>query len=161
MNLRELTQDQQGILDLVENGDLTLDDVKDHLDQLTQDRSKKIENCLHVINRLDSSAAAIAVEIERLTAMQKAATNNAKKARDWLLMNLEDGEKHEFDLFKVSRVKGRQVVNVTDESKLFSMYIKTKEVTSVDKKLLLADLKQGVEVDGAEIAIGNPSLRIK
>ena len=41
MNLHELTQEQNEILKLVQDGDLTEDEVKDHLESLTEDREKK------------------------------------------------------------------------------------------------------------------------
>ena len=77
-------------------------------------------------------------------------------------MSMKDGEKHDFDLFKVSRVKGREVLQVNDGDKIPVKYKECKpESWHVDKRTVLKDLKAGVEIEGAEIATGNPSLRIK
>ena len=161
MNLRELTNDQQAILAQVESGDFTLDDVSDHLELLESERNDKIENYLHVINRLSSERTTLVTEIERLAAIDKSKGKALENMKAWLLMSMQDGEKHEFDLFKVSRVKGREVVSI-EESKFFpSKYASFKEVRSVDKRALLSDLKKGDKVYGAEITTGNPSLRIK
>ena len=65
MNLRELTNDQLGILELVNNGDLSEDDVKDHLDMITDERNKKIENILYVISDFQSTETALKRSEER------------------------------------------------------------------------------------------------
>lgn len=161
MNLRTLTHDQEAILAQVESGDFTLDDVSDHLELLESERNKKIENYLHVINRLDGEEVVVRNEIERLKLIQYSKAKALENMKAWLLMSMQDGEKHEFDLFKVSRVKGREVLSITDSDFKHADYVTFKSVKSIDKRLLLSTLKAGVEIDGAEIATGNPSLRIK
>lgn len=162
MSLRQLTNDQLSIKQMVEHGELTADDVKDHMELLGLERKDKIESILYVINDLQSTASAQKAEVERITAMQKKTESSIEQLKNYLMLNMEDGEKHDFDLFKVSRVKGRQVVNILDESKIPKSHLSHKpETWSPDKRLILADLKNGVKIDGAEIAVGNPSLRIK
>lgn len=161
MSLRELTAEQDAILAQVESGDFTLEQVEDHLDMLKEDRGKKIESYLHVINRLESEALPVTAEIERLQAIQKQKLKAVQNTKDWLLMSLKDGEKHDFSLFKVSRVKGREKVNVLDQNKLPPRFIKASENISVDKTELLKDLKGGINIPGAEIIRGKSSLRIK
>ena len=161
MNLRELTSDQQAILSQVESGDFTLDDVSDHLELLESERNKKIENYLHVINRLDSEAQSLKTEIARLDNITASKVSALANMKAWLLMSMQDGEKHEFDLFKVSRVKGREVASIPDTALIPNNYATVNHVRTVDKRAILADLKAGMPVFGAEITTGNPSLRIK
>ncbi len=163
MNLRELTADQEAILSKVESGDFTLDQVSDHLDMLDSERKQKIENYLHVINRLYNEEATVTAEIDRLQEIRRSKENALANIKSWLLMSMKDGEKHEFGLFKVSRVRGREVLRVNESlcNSLPSKYKHTKQVETIDKKLLLKDLKAGAEIKGAEITTGKPSLRIK
>jgi hypothetical protein len=162
MNLRELTADQQAILAQVENGDFTLDEVSDHLEMLEEDRNKKIESYCFVANRLESDALRVRVEIERLLTIEAAKVKAFNNIKNWLKMSMKDGEKHEFDLFKVSRVKGREVVQITDGDKVNVKYKECKpESWHIDKREVLKALKAGVKIEGAEIARGLPSLRIK
>jgi hypothetical protein len=162
MNLRELTDDQAAILAQVESGDFTLDDVSDHLDMLAEDRNNKIESYLHVINRLESEALTVNAEMLRLAGIKATKAKALENIKGWLLMSMQDGEKHEFDLFKVSRVKGRQVVNVIDDKKIPMKFQECKpESWHVNKRELLAEMKKGLKVEGAELLTGNPSLRIK
>lgn len=162
MNLRELTEDQQAILSLVESGDFSLDDVSDHLELLESERSSKIENYLHVINRLTSEEVAVTAEIDRLQDIRSTKEKALKNIKAWLLASMKDGEKHEFDLFKVSRVKGRDVLQVDDGNKIPVKFMVHKpESWSPDKRAILSELKGGAEIDGVSIATGSPSLRIK
>ena len=159
MNLRELTIEQQQIMDAVENGDFTPEQVSDHLDGINQARDEKIEGCLHVLNQYERKLTEIGDEILRLGEFKKAASSSVERVKEWLISNMEDGEKHEYPLFKISKVKGRQMANITDQS-LLGNYITEEIVEKLDKRTLLADLKNG-DVKGAEIVIGRSSLRIK
>lgn len=161
MNLRELTHDQESILAMVEAGDFSLDDVSDHLDMLEEDRNKKIENYLHVINRLSSEVVTIESELKRLDVIASSKAVALSNIKNWLLMSMKDGEKHEFDLFKVSRVKGREVLQVNSTNDIPEKYITIKMTNTLDKRQMLTDLKAGAEIKGAEISTSNPSLRIK
>lgn len=160
MNLRDLTKDQEAILAQVESGDFSLDDVSDHLEMLEEERNKKIENYLYVINKLDSQCEVLIKEIDRLSAILIAKRDAVKRVKDMLLHNLKDGEKHEYDLFSVTRVKGREKVNILSElSGIPTKYLKT--TISADKRLIMQDLKAGKEVKGAELITGESSLRLK
>ena len=162
MNLRELTEEQEAILALVESGDFTLDDVSDHLDMLKEDRNKKIESYLYVINNIESDLKVVQAEMERLAVIAESKAKALKNIKLWLLMSMRDGEKIEFELFKVGRVKGRDVANVTDENALpIGCFSHNPESWSVDKREILKRLKGGEEVEGAEIIQGSASLRIK
>jgi len=162
MNLRELTRDQEAILAQVESGDFTLEDVSDHLELLEGERNKKIESYLHVINRLSSESVTLSNELNRIMDLTLAKAKSIQNVKAWLLMSMKDGEKYEFDLFKVSRVKGHEVVSITSEKDVPESLKSFKpSVWNIDKKLVLQELKAGKNVKGAEIVTGKPSLRIK
>ena len=162
MNLRTLTDVQESILAQVESGDFSLDEVSDHLDMLADDRHSKIESYLHVINRLHGEEVTVTAEIDRLQTIRKQKETALSNIKNWLLISMKDGEKHDFDLFKVSRVKGREVLQVNDGDKIPVKYKECKpETWHVNKREVLKDLKAGAEIEGAEIVMGNPSLRIK
>ena len=162
MNLRELTHDQQAILAQVESGDFTLSDVSDHLEMLEEERNSKIESYLFVINRLEGEAKIVSAEVERLLDIALAKNKAVANTKERLMASMKDGEKHSFDMIKVSRLKGREVLQVNDEKQIpMEYFINKPESWSVDKRLVLAELKKGVEFSGAEIVRGKSSLRIK
>ena len=160
-SLRDLTADQESILAQVENGDFTLEQVSDHLGMLDSERKQKIENYLHVINRLTSEGETISNEIKRLKDIEISKAKALVNIKAWLLMSMKDGEKYEFDLFKVSRVKGRELLQLNSADNISTKYKTVKQIETIDKRLLLADLKAGAKIKGAEITTGNASLRIK
>ncbi len=162
MNLRELTADQEAILSKVESGDFTLEQVSDHLDMLDSERKIKIENYLHVISRLYSEEVTVTAEIGRLEEIRRSKEKALDNIKSWLLLSMKDGEKHQFDLFKVSRVKGREVVRVTNSALVPEEYLTHHEESwTTNKKLILQGLKKGADIKGAELTTGKPSLRIK
>tara|TARA_R110002167_G_scaffold19341_2_gene71510 strand:+ start:3349 stop:3843 length:495 start_codon:yes stop_codon:yes gene_type:complete len=162
VSLRDLTEDQTAILAQVESGDFSLDDVADHLELLDSERKDKIESYLHVINRLYSEVKMVTAELDRLHDIESAKAKALERVKSWLLVNMKDGEKFEYPLFKVSRSKGREVVSITDEKAIPMDYFNIKpETWAVDKKLVLSQLKAGETIPGAEIKRGNSSLRIK
>ncbi|MCP3700961.1 MAG: hypothetical protein GY920_21075 [Aliivibrio sp.] len=161
MNLRELTEDQTAILKMVENSELSEEDVKDHLEYLTEDRNKKIENYLYVLSGLELKAAAKHAEIKRIKELADLDERSIDRLKSWLLECMNDGEKHEFDLFKVTKVKGRQVVSVISAVDIPEKYRTIKQTETLDKRGILADLKNGAEIKGAELSTGKSSLRIK
>ena len=162
MNLRELTTDQQAILAKVESGDFTLDQVSDHLEMLDSERKEKIENYLHVINRLYNGEVTVTAEIYRLQEIRRSKEKALANIKSWLLMSMKDGERHEFDLFKVSRVKGREVASISNSAVVPEEYLTHHEESwTTNKGLILQKLKEGVNIKGAELTTGNPSLRIK
>mgnify|MGYP003627909547 FL=1 len=162
VSLRDLTEDQAAILAQVESGDFSLDDVADHLELLDSERKDKIESYLFVINNLQCKLNAKTDEVKRIEVLRESDFNALERVKSWLLISMKDDEKHEFDLFKVSRVKGREVVGITDEKAIPMDYFNVKpETWAVDKKLVLSQLKAGETIPGAEITRGNSSLRIK
>ena len=129
---------------------------------LDSERKDKIESYLHVINRLQTDAMMVRSEIDRQTEMESGKIKALNNTKNWLVSSMKDGEKHEFDLFKVSRVKGRQVLQVNDGYKLPKSYYTHKpESWSLDRREVLKALKAGEKIEGVEISVGEPSLRIK
>ena len=89
MNLRQLTHDQEAILSQVEDGDFTLEQVSDHLDMLESERKQKIENYLHVINRLQNEEVTVTAEIDRLQDIRRSKEKALANIKDWLLMSMK------------------------------------------------------------------------
>ena len=111
---------------------------------------------------LQNEEVTVTAEIDRLQDIRRSKEKALANIKEWLLMSMKDGEKHDFDLFKVSRVKGRQGVTVIDDKKLPMQFMTHKpESWQPDKRAILAKMKEGEEIAGAELTITKPSLRIK
>ena len=161
MNLRELTEDQKKILSLVEDGELTFDEVADHIEFIESERTVKIENYLHVINRLESELSTVSGEIDRLETIRKTKSNSISRLKDWLSECVGEDEKFEFDLFKVSKRKGRKIVEVINQNDIPSSFVDVRQSIHIDKKKIMEKLKLGEDIPGVKMATGKSSLIIK
>ncbi|MBC6150080.1 siphovirus Gp157 family protein [Listeria booriae] len=157
MKLYELTQSYQNVLDIAEQ--LEAETLKDTLDAITEGFEIKAENTAKVIKTLEAEVAGLDAEIKRMSERRSAIKNNIDGMKRYL--------KEELEKIGVDKVKGQhltvriqnnpQSVRVDDESKLIGYLIE--QPKKLDKKTLLADLKDGKKVEGAEIQQGR-SLRI-
>lgn len=136
--------------------------VIDTIESIDGEIKVKAANIVMVMKDLDIPVAAIDEEIRRLTAMKKSIESKKDWIKDYLLVNMETSgiEKIECPLFKITRVKGKPVVVIDDEEELPDEYVTTKVTVSPDRRKILADLKEGKDIEGASIGIGKESIRI-
>lgn len=158
MNLYKLTQNYQNVLEIAEQ--LDAETLKDTLDSIDEAINDKVENTAYVVKQLDANVAAIDTEIKRLQAMKSAQTNNAKNLKLYIQESMEkvglDNVKGK--LIKVAIQNNPASVVVTDEKKLSKYFIE--QPTQLNKTILKQDLKNGIEVEGAELQ-STRSIRIK
>lgn len=158
MNLFKLTQNYQNVLEIAEQ--LDAETLRDTLDSIDEAINSKVENTAYVIKQLDANVAAIDTEIKRLQAMKSAQTNNAKNLKLYIQESMEKVglDKVQGNLIKVSIQNNPQSVKVDNEEALKEYMVE--QPKKLDKRSLLEDLKQGIEVYGAELQ-QTRSLRIK
>ena len=159
MKLYELTEAYERILEMAEQ----LDDgsMKDTLDSLNDAIEVKAENTAKVIRQLDASAEMLKTEINRLTERKQAIENNTRNLKRYLQESLEKVgmEKVKGELFTVAIQNNPQSVEVLDEKKIDKRFFVEQE-PKLKKQLLLAALKQGEQIAGAELKQSR-SLRIR
>ena len=158
MNLFELTQNYQNVLEIAEQIDA--ETLKDTLDSINEAIDVKVENTAYVIKTLDANVAVIDTEIKRLQAMKSAQVNNAKNLKLYVQDSMEKVglDKVKGKLMTIAIQNNPQSVRVENEEALKEYFIE--QAPKLDKKALLADLKNGVEVYGAELQ-QTRSIRIK
>ena len=158
MNLYKLTQNYQNVLEIAEQ--LDAETLKDTLDSIDEAINIKVENTAYVVKQLDANVAAIDTEIKRLQAMKSAQSNNAKNLKLYIQESMEkvglDNVKGK--LIKVAIQNNPASVVVTDEKKLSKYFIE--QPPQLNKTILKQDLKNGLEVDGAELQ-STRSIRIR
>lgn len=157
MKLYELTERYKNVLDIAEQ--LDAETLKDTLEAIKESIEVKAENTAKVIKTLEAEIAGLETEIKRMSDRKSTLKNNIDGMKRFL--------KDELEKVGTDKVKGQhltiriqnkpQGVRVEDESKLSDYLVE--QPKKLDKKALLADLKAGKEVDGAEIQQGR-SLRI-
>lgn len=158
MKLYELNHAYQQIIDMIEDGTEGLGDT---LEALNDAIEEKVENIAKVVKTLDSEALAIKAEEQRLAERRRHLENNAKRLKEYAeqSMQLAQIKKVKGSVFTLSIQKNPPSVEITDEKSLPESYYVEQKPT-LDKKSLLADLKAGVVIEGAQIK-QSESLRIK
>ncbi len=153
MNLYEI---ESAIMDCVDEETGEIIDVE-KLSKLQMESDKKVENIALFIKNLLAEATALKVEKDNLAKRQKACENKAESLKQYLSGFL-CGEK-----FKTARVnisyRKSEAVEVSDISKIDDDYLKYSDPT-VDKTKLKKALKDGIEIQGAQLVV-NQNIQIK
>jgi len=143
----EEAEDQQAILDTIESIEAVIEE--------------KADNYARIIKNLEADIAGIKTEEQRLADKRRTLENNVK----WLKGNLEESmratgkTKFKTTLFSFGIQKNPPSVEILDESKVPEEFLIPQNPV-VDKKAILAALKEGKEFDFAQLKQGE-SLRIR
>lgn len=157
--LYELTENYTNVLEIAESLDAeTLKNTLDAIDEAIED---KVENTAKVVKSLEGNIAAIDEEVKRLQGRKSTMNNNIKGIKDYMQEEMEKVGKERIkgQLFNIGIQNNPQSVKVIDENKINVNYF-VEQPSKLDKKALLQDLKNGVEMEGAEIQ-QTRSLRIR
>lgn len=160
--LYELTDMYNNILELIEDEDTDNESLNNALAAIEGDINSKAENTAKLIKNIDGHVIALKEEEKRLQAKRKVLENKRESIKEYLEYQLESIGKDKVvtPLFTVARQNNPPSVNILDEDSIPETYKKEVTTTSIDRKELLAALKEGKEVAGAEIKQGK-HLRIK
>lgn len=158
MKLYELTGNYRKVSEIEDLDEVTM---KDTLDSIQEDIETKIQNIGFVIKEKKADLNAIE---ETIKSLQKRKTST-EKAINYLqeysqnAMEATNTNKIKTPVITVWIQDNKESVNITDEEKLDKKYL-VEQPFKPDKKLLLADLKEGKEIKGAELQ-QTRSLRIR
>lgn len=159
--LYELTEMYQNISNLIEE-DADNETLEKALDEITDSIQIKAENMAKLIKSIEGNINALKDEEKRLQAKRKALENKVVNIKEYLENQLKAMglKKVQGNLFTVSIQKNPQSVNILNEDLIPEQFKKVVTTTKIDRKELLAALKEGQEIEGAEIK-QTESLRIR
>lgn len=157
MNLYTLTNHEMQLLRMLEDGQ----DVGDTLESVQELTVDKLEGYAKVMKTLEANAEALKTEIKRMQEVEKTCMNGSKRMKEAIYQHMQDTGKRKVDgqLFKFSIAKNPPSLKVLNESLIPEIFF-TQPEPVLDKKLLLDQLKNGFEYEGAQITQGE-GLRIK
>lgn len=158
--LYELTEMYQNIWDLIGDDEADLETLERALENIEDNINFKAESMAKLIKNIDGDIDVLKQEEKRLAERRRALENKQKNIKGYLEMQLKTMEidKVKTPLFTVALQNNPQSVEILDEDTIpeeFIIYTK-----SISKKEILAKLKEGQEVPGAEIR-QTKSLRIR
>lgn len=164
-NIYELAEEYQVLQRMLEDceDEATLEAVKDTLVGIGGGLADAVENSVKAIKNIEGDCLALQEEIDRLTERKRQAVGRSDKIKGAIkhLMELAEASSVKTALFTVSLAKGRQSVNVIEESALPDDMVVVKTEIRPDKKAIADAIMSGREVPGAELVTGEKSLRIK
>ena len=158
MRIYELNNAWQEIIHRMEEGDEL--DLTDTLESIEEALEVKLENTAKVIRTIEAEAAAIKSEEERLKKRRNAMENNVGRLKNYIFESMQITGKERLKGVHVSlRLQNNPPsVNMLDDKAIPAHYL-VEQPSTVDKKAVLQDLKNGIAVEGAELK-QEKSLRI-
>jgi hypothetical protein len=163
MRLYELDRAYEEALELAVDhatGEIISADAEKRLDEITGERDAKALNIAALTVDFEAEAEKVAKRASELKARSTALYNRAEWLRRYLADHLPVGTKLKDDRVAFSVAPGAQRVNdIVDVAQLPDKY-KAIE-TKVLKADILRDLKAGLEIPGAALMTGAPSVRIR
>ena len=147
--LYELTQNYLSVMEMAEEMDT--DTLNDTLESIEEEIHDKAENIAKLVKNLNADVDALKSEEKRLADRRKSLENKVTHLKEYLQNQLEVAglDKVKRPTLTVSIQNNPPSVKVLDE-KLLSDYMIPQD-PKLDKKAILTALKEGQEVNGAEL----------
>ena len=162
MKLYEINSELENLID-TETGEIA--DIA-FFEQLSMERTAKIEGIALFIKNLDSDATALKAEETALSERRKAAENTSARLKAFLTSMLTDGEKFETPRVKLSWRKSKSVRVLIPESdfiewaKIVNPALLSFTEPTISKSAIKEVLESGGEITAATIVESN-NLQIK
>lgn len=160
-SLYELTSDLRELqdIDFTEAEESQIEQIKDIIKAQIDTKGTGI---IAVIRNEESDIEGIKAEIKRLQDLKKSKENRIENLKKYTKECLEDAniKKVSTSLGNMTVRKNPASVEIIDESLISDDYKRVITEIKVDKKAILADLKEGVAIEGAALKTST-SLMIK
>lgn len=161
MTLYEIKEQYQVLNNFIEDENLDREAFKEALNQIEGSLEDKAENYIKVIRNFEAEAEAIKIEEKRLSDKRTILENKAKRIKTALDDTLQGLNIKELKagIFKIKYQLNPPSIDVVNMD-LVPMNYKLPQKIELDKKAILQDLKNGIQVEGVLI-IQRESMRIK
>ena len=159
IRLYELNQQYNQLLEMAD--DLDPEVLKDTLESIKESIEDKAENTAKLIRSWEAEVKALKEEEKRLAERRKATENNISKVKVHLFeqMQIAGLEKVKRPTISISIANNPPALEVIDPKKIPSLFMIDQDPV-IDKKALLAALKNGGKIEGCAIKRGK-GLRIR
>lgn len=160
MNIYKLTYKYEEILDLLQSVDVSTNDeyrqiLEDTLESISDALDDKVEGYVKIIDQMRRDREMLKVERDRINERICSLNNNTKRMQTVLYDTLKASgkEKIKTPLYSIWIQQDPPSIEVLDELEIPNEYW-VEQLPTLDKRQLLADLKEGKEVKGAQIKQG-------
>lgn len=162
-NIYELKQEFDALWSILEDELVEDAELEDAFANAQLDLADKLENCCKYIKNQESAIAGLKEEEKRLSTKRKAMENGIERLKKLMQMAMTAaGEKKiACGTFTTSiQANPPKAVIDTDLANIPEKYLVAQEPT-IDKKAILADLKDGANLEGVAHIEQSESLRIR
>ncbi|HGE9020677.1 TPA: siphovirus Gp157 family protein [Staphylococcus pseudintermedius] len=159
-NLFDLNQNELAILEMLENEELSFDDVKDTLDAIKDEQKRKYDAMQKMVLSLKGDINTLKERETALSKRRKSYENKIKSLQNYMLDSMRfKGETkfktEEFTYF----IRKSETTQIEDENVIPEKY-KVEQAPKIDKTQIKKDIKAGIDVAGASI-VENESLGVR
>lgn len=160
-NIYEITDKYKFIQQLIEDG-APEEAFIEALNAIDGELAEKLENYAAVIKNIESDVVGIKAEEKRLYHRRREMEDRIErmKANMQFAMVTAGQSKVKGEKFNFTVQKNPPSLKVLDDAVIPPQFISVEEVRNIDKKAILAELKNGAEIKGVEIQQGE-SIRIR
>ena len=160
--LYELNEIYSNIWDMVADEEIDLDVLEKALSEVEENINSKADNIAKLIKGIDIDISGIKEEEQRLNKRRKALENKQSSIKLYLENQLKmmDIDKLKTTLFSFNIQNNPPSVNIINEDAIPEEFKKVVTTTTISKKDIIAAIKEGIEVEGAEM-VQTRSIRIR
>ncbi len=160
MKLYDISERYKNLIQLMEDGEVPEDILKESLNSVEEEFEEKANNIAKLVKTEKAEVAVLKEEIKRLTNRAKAKENNSKNLQKYLEENMIMAGKEKFKttLFSFNIQANAKSLKIIDENLIPEKY-KFTEVNYL-KDAIKNDIKNGLEVPGVNL-VQTRSLRIR
>ncbi|MGA4519624.1 siphovirus Gp157 family protein [Solibacillus silvestris] len=160
-NIYEITDKYKFIQQLIEDG-APEEAFVEALNAIDGELAEKLENYASVMKNIESDIAGIKAEEGRLAERRKAMESSIKRMKESMQFAMVNAgqTKLKGEKFNFTVQKNPPSLKVLDDAAIPPQFISVEEVRNIDKKAILAELKNGADIQGVEIQQGE-SIRIR
>lgn len=160
MKLYDISERYKNLMQLMEEGEVPEDILKESLNSVEEEFEEKANNIAKLVKTEKAEVAVLKEEIKRLTNRAKAKENNSKNLQKYLEENMIMAGKEKFKttLFSFNIQANAKSLKIIDENLIPEKY-KFTEVNYL-KDVIKNDIKNGLDVPGVDL-VQTRSLRIR
>ena len=162
MRLYEITQDIAELEELINNEELSEEEITEVKSMIESVLNEKAEQIAYVIKNKESDIKAIKEEEKRLKEKRQSVEKSAERLKSYVLENLLmlDKKKIKTSVGDIAIRRSQAVEISTDVNTLDDKFKRVKTTVEADKKVLKEAIKDGELIDGVEI-VENYSLNVR
>lgn len=145
------------------DSDMDPEMIADTLEAIEWELEGKIENCLAVIKNELAYAESLKAESKKLSERAKSSELRADRIKEYIAASLETAGKKSLKagVHQVTVRAPSKSVEILDSGALPAEFVEYETNIKPDKLAIKKQLEAGIEVPGAQIKTGKPSLLIK